>query len=159
MYLLILIITIITVGLAGANSSPNICIARQTGTLVRNVKDCSTYFHCFNEIPILLECPVPQLFNQITGACDLAERVECFTCPEDEFFIDLPVVNECNQFVRCFNNQSEQLICAEGLIFDRQLKMCNYADVDVKCPFEVLCPKIHDSPIFTRDRDNCSKYY
>lgn len=134
----------------------NVCTGHVHNALVRNTQDCGSFYHCFNGAPILSSCPTNQLFNHLTNRCDRAENVECFKCPADQVFIDLPVANECQQFVRCFNNQTEQLTCAQGLAFDRRLQMCNH-QLNVTCPFEVLCPREHDNLIFTRDRDNCAK--
>lgn len=103
-----------------------------------------------------MECPATQLFNHITRQCDTPSNVDCFSCPKDVKFIDVPVSNECRQFVRCFNNQTEQLTCADGLAFDISFKMCNWRTY-VTCFFEVQCPKITQNPIFIRDRNNCAK--
>lgn len=149
------------IGFFGGNvmaAHPNICTGHSTGTLVRNVQNCSTYFHCFNGNPILTNCPAGQLFNHIINECDLASAVKCFQCPKDQYFTDLPVANECNQFIRCFQGEPEHLTCGPGLAFDRSVQMCNLVK-EVKCVFEVLCPPTSVHPIFIRDRTNCSKYF
>lgn len=134
----------------------NVCTGLPHNTRVRNTQDCATYFHCFNGTPILTNCLPNERFDSLTRQCSRADSVECFACPAGELFVDLPVANECQQFVRCFNNQTEQLTCAHDLAFDRKVQMCNHRK-DVVCPFEVLCPREHEAPIFTRDRDDCGK--
>lgn len=136
--------------------TPNICTGLPHNSLVRNTQNCSTYFHCFNGTPIPASCPTNERFDSLSRKCQPAAAVECFKCPADTLFIDIPVANECQQFVRCFNNQTEQLTCANELAFDRKLSMCNHRK-DVVCPFEVICPRFHEAPIFTRDRDDCGK--
>lgn len=153
---MITLIVLCAIGIAHSQHAPNVCTGHPHGTLVRNTQDCSTYFHCFNGNPMLSTCLNNQLFNSITGLCDHPDRVDCFQCPVNAF-IDVPVANECNQFVRCFNNVSEQLTCNTGLAFDRDYLMCNLEAL-VECPFEVMCPREHDNLIFTRDRDNCAKW-
>lgn len=150
-----IIFVLSAIGMAHSQHAANVCSGHPHGTLVRNTQDCSTYFHCFNGNPMLSSCENNQLFNSVTRQCDRPEHVDCFRCP-DALFIDVFVPNECNQFVRCFNNQSEQLTCNTGLAFDRSLTMCNL-ETEVECPFEVTCPRQHDNLIFIRDRDNCAK--
>lgn len=149
------LIVLCTIGVARSQFAPNVCSGHPHGTLVRNTQDCSTYFHCFNGNAMLSTCPPRHLFNSITRLCDLEERVDCFSCPPD-VFVDIFVPNECNQFIRCFRNESEQLTCNTGLAFDRSFQMCNL-ETEVVCPFEVSCPREHHNLIFTRDRDNCAK--
>lgn len=134
----------------------NLCTGHPHLAVVRNVKDCASYYQCYNGNPIVYRCAAQELFDNLSHTCEPADKVDCFECPADEFFIDVPVVNECQQFVRCFNNESQQLTCAEGLLFDRNMQQCNLA-ADVTCPFDVLCPQRNDRLTFIRDRDNCAK--
>lgn len=136
----------------------NVCSGRPHNTLVRNTDDCSSYYHCFNGNPILSSCQHGELFDHLTRQCELASRVDCFQCPTDVAFVDLHVSNECNQFIRCFNNASQQLTCAEGLYFDRELQMCNLKK-HVSCPFEVFCPREQFNLIFTRDSEDCNRFF
>lgn len=142
---------------AAPKTRPNICAGHPNGGSVRNTQNCATFYTCLNGQPILTPCPARQQFNHITGKCDLnLEAVECFQCPEAVGFADIPVINECQQFVRCFNNRSQQATCGAGLAFDRSISLCNRADL-VKCPHETECPRKHARPIFTRHPDDCAK--
>lgn len=136
----------------------NVCTGHAHLALVRNTRDCGSFYQCLNGRPFHNSCGSQLLFNHITRRCEQADKVECFACPADELFIDMPVVNECQQFVRCFNNQSEQLTCAEGLMFDRDAQMCNLR-ANVTCPWEPVCPPRNEDLVFIRDRTNCAKFY
>lgn len=137
---------------------PNICAGHPNDGAVRNTQNCGTFYTCLNGQPIVTPCPARQLFNPVTGKCDVnQDAVECFQCPAPGVgFIDVPVLNECQQFVRCFNNRSQQMTCGAGLAFDRRLALCNEAEL-VACPHETECPRKHPRPIFTRHPDDCAK--
>lgn len=135
---------------------PNICTGHPTGTLVFNAKNCSEFYNCFHGIPIPDACPSGQLFNDIINKCDNAERVECFNCPVNDFN-DIPVPNECSQFVRCSKySDPEQITCSVGLYFDPTVNMCNVAN-KVECKFKARCPKNNEFLVITPDRDTCNK--
>lgn len=154
--LIVLTLLIITVSADFSTFDlPNLCTGLPEGTLVRNTQNCNAYYECFNGKPMLQKCAANELFNHITRKCDMPENVECFSCPIDENYIDIPVPNECNQFIRCYKNQSEQLTCNDGLAFDQKYGMCNLIG-KVICPFTVECPKYHENPIYTRDPEDCS---
>lgn len=153
---MLLIIGTSILGGISANRVANVCTGHSEGTFVQNTQNCSTYYHCFSGNPILTQCPVGQRFNNPIRKCDRADRVDCFECPADVPFLDIPLSNECSQFIRCHNGVSEQLTCSVGLAFDPAYRMCNIED-DVLCHFEVTCPRYDDHLIFFRDRDTCDK--
>lgn len=135
---------------------PNICTGHPDGTLVFNAKNCSGFYNCINGIPVPHACPSGQRFNDIISKCDSAEHVECFECPVNDFN-DIPVPNECSQFVRCSKyGDPEQLTCSVGLYFDPTVKMCNVAN-RVECTFKARCPNNNDLLVITPDRDTCNK--
>lgn len=78
----------------------------------------------------------------------------CFRCPAGQVFIDVPVDNNCIQFVRCFANVARQQTCSDGLLFDPVQRQCNF-DRDVNC----ACPTldIPGFPVMIRDPRNCAK--
>lgn len=156
---LVLILVVVLSDTIYANSSvdlPNICTGLEHGTLVRNTENCSSYYECFNGQPIDRQCIGSELFNHLTRMCDVAENVECFRCPPDKIYVDVPVPNECNQFIRCYKNRTQQLTCNDGLAFDQTYGMCNLIG-KVVCPFTVECPVYHEDPIYTRDPEDCAK--
>lgn len=135
----------------------NVCTGHPHGTLVRNVANCSSYFHCFNGMPLPSQCDAGLLFDHLSRRCVTPDLVDCFQCPRNTQFADVFVPNECQQFVRCFNNVPEQMTCAHGLAFDRSYQMCNL-EGDVACPFTVQCPR-SNLLTFIRHRDDCSRFY
>lgn len=140
----------------GTIAAANICNGLENHSLVRNTQNCSEYYHCIHGTPALDVCPPDKQFNHITGSCDDAENLKCFECPFGVIFVDLPVPNACNQFVRCYNGRPEQLTCADGLAFDQRYAMCNLQEY-VECPFTVECPPNNNELIITRDPQNCAK--
>lgn len=151
---------IASVNCQAPNRPANICSGLPAGVSVRNTQNCGTYYSCQNGLPILTPCPSGQLFNHITRRCDAdRENVECFQCPPTAAGLDLTdvrVPNECQQFVRCSGNRTEQRTCANGLRFDRRLGQCNVEE-RVQCEFEVECPRRTARPMFTRHPGDCAK--
>lgn len=159
----LLVYAVAAAATADAQQQPaNICSGLPVGTAVRNTQSCSTFYSCQqNGRPILTPCPGGQLFNHIDRRCDAnRDAVSCYSCPDSGAasggFADWPVPNECQQFVRCIGNSSEQRTCADGLRFDRRVSLCNRAE-RVPCEFEVECPRQTQQPIFTRHPDDCAR--
>lgn len=146
----------IAIGQIVASNAPNICSGLAPNTFVRNTQNCSTYFECSNGEPKLVKCPGQQLFNSNKRECDAPHNVNCFACPSEPLFIDLPVANECQQFIRCYNKQSKQMTCASGLAFDSKLGVCNLVS-RVACNFIRECQPNVLQPLLTRDAYNCSR--
>lgn len=144
------------IGVAYSQHAQYVCVDEPNGMLVRNTQHCSTYFYCLNGLPILTLCEPHLMYNIYTRKCELAANVDCFKCPEVGYYDVYAASNTCNHFVRCFNGKTEQLTCAPGLRYDRSINKCNLAS-EIDCPFDVWCPLNHDTPIFTRDRDDCAK--
>ena len=103
-----------------------------------------------------MDCPEGLYFDHISKSCGSQHEAGCFKCPEKIMFTDVPVVNECQQFVRCYNQHPEQLTCADGLYFDTKTITCNFKNATV-CEFKVVCPINHSTPIFTRHPSNCAR--
>lgn len=158
--LLPLLLPLLLIQSVAAQQAANICTGLPDGTAVRNTQSCSTFYSCQNGVPILTPCPAGQLFNHINRRCDSnRDQVECYTCPDtgrSSDFADWPVANECQQFVRCFDNRTEQRTCGHGLLFDRSVSLCNLAE-RVPCDYEVECPRRTPKPIFTRHPDDCAR--
>lgn len=140
-----------------ASAEANICTGHPHGTLVRNVANCSSYFNCFNGIPLPAQCEAGLLFDHLSRSCVQPNLVDCFQCPRNILFVDVFVPNECQQFVRCFNDVPQQMTCANGLSFDRSFQMCNL-NAEVSCPFSVQCPN-SNLLSFIRHRDDCARFY
>lgn len=156
MHHIILLLIVVNCITNTSQERPNICTSHSDGTMVFNAKNCTGFYNCINGIPVPDACPFGQLFNDIINKCDSAERVDCFECPVD-VFNDIPVPNECSQFVRCSKyNDPEQLTCSVGLYFDSTVSMCNVAN-KVECTFKARCPNNTELLVITPDRDTCNK--
>lgn len=135
------------------NSSPNICDNHRKYDRIRDYSDCSKYFECIEGTPINRSCERGNKFDPNLRVCS-PDQFECFECPADAFFVDLPVDYECAQFVRCIDGIATHHVCGSGLLFDPILKKCNKRK-DVVC----LCPDVDlpGHPLFVRDWTDCAK--
>lgn len=134
----------------------NACTGHPEGADIRDVTNCSRYYKCIGGQLASATCPEGQLFNDFIGKCDQQHLVECFKCDPDKFFYDLPVPNECQQFIRCHNGKASQKTCSAGLAFDPSIESCNIKSA-VPCPFVVRCPENNEHLIMVADKDSCDK--
>lgn len=146
----------------GASANNNLCANRQVGSFVRDVRDCRDYFSCNEKRQAIPgRCPAPFLFDEVNQKCNFATLVTCFNCPRDQAFVNIPVANTCNEYIRCVHNQPEHRVCPSDLLFDRELRQCNVPDA-VDCAQEPVpeCPATSDpaNPIFFRDPEDCGRY-
>lgn len=133
----------------------NLCSGFRNGDTFADITDCSQFYECEWGNPTLNQCPPNTLFNDSTRKCGPASEAQCFSCPKNAYFIEMPVDYNCMQFIRCFANQPSQHACAYGLLFDPIHRTCNFEE-NVTCACPVI--DIPNRPLFIRDRDNCAKY-
>lgn len=133
----------------------NICTGHEDLDFVRDVTDCRRFFICNNGVPNPIHCDTGFLFDHIQRRCQKQAQVtNCFQCPPNEYFIDMPFDYNCIQFVRCFVGVPEHRTCGGGLLFDPQYRTCNFEkNVTCSCPVE----DIPGQPMFFRDPDDCSR--
>lgn len=132
----------------------NLCSGYRNGDRFRNLRDCSKYYECLHGQPILNTCWSTLRFSDRTRNCEPASEVQCFECPKDEYFIEMPVDYNCMQFIRCFANHASQHSCEYGLLFDPVHRTCNFErNVTCSCPIT----DIPSRPLFIRDRSDCAK--
>lgn len=140
----------------------NVCTNRRIGTFVRDVRDCQAYFFCSPDGSALSgRCTPPYMFDEPRQLCNWDNLVSCFACPAQNF-VNLPVAQQCDQYVRCVNRQPEHRFCPSDLLFDNSLGQCNVPE-SVECesaPAPPPCPAISDpnAPIFIRDEEDCNRY-
>lgn len=142
------------VATARAQEHRNVCIGHTTG-VIRDVGNCRQYFRCSNNNYDLLGCPYNELFNHLLQKCEYTSPAlskQCFSCPKNSTYINLPADFQPQQYVRCFRGIAEQRVCAAGLWFDPQTRTCNLRDRVVGS-----CPPLDrpGEPVFVRDLDNC----
>lgn len=132
-----------------------ICTRRDDGR-ERNVANCQEFIECRSGQATINRCAPGQLYNHISEQCELSNQrlqQQCFACPKNSSFIDLPVDFQPHQFVRCFRGRAEQRVCSEDLLFDPTTRTCNFEKRVVSS-----CPSVDrpNRPVFIRDRDNCA---
>lgn len=132
----------------------NICKKHQNHDRIQDYSDCTKYFECLDGEPKPHTCRKLEQFDPILRECT-SKPIECFKCPSDTFFVDLPVDHECSQFIRCINGKPTHHICDTDLLFDPIRRQCNIR-TEVVCP----CPAIDipGIPLFVRDWNNCGRY-
>lgn len=131
----------------------NICTGVEEGRSIPDYSDCSSFFRCNGGHPTRSTCPSSLQFNRIEERCMLFSQNTCFRCPTGQAFSDVPVDNNCIQFVRCFGNVARQQTCSDGLLFDPVLRQCNF-ERDVYCDCPTL--DIPGWPVMIRDPSNCA---
>lgn len=136
-----------------AQTTTNICTIHPNNDKIQDYSDCTKYILCAKAIPTLQDCEPGTQFHPRLLECT-HQPVDCFKCPSDVFFIDVPVNYACSQFVRCINGIATHHTCESGLLFDPIRRQCNFR-ADVGCP----CPAIdiRGFPLYVRDWIDCSK--
>lgn len=146
---------VVIIGLTGcfAQTTPNICTKHQNLDRIQDVSDCTKYFECVDMQPVERKCEIGKQFDHQLRICT-TEPVDCFQCPSEPFYVDLPVDHECAQFIRCIYGKPTHLICESELLFDPIRQQCNKKNqVICNCP-SIDIPGI---PYFVRDWNDCAK--
>lgn len=93
------------------------------------------------------------IFLLFLGNCDAVTSHQNFPCPITgiHFF---PNEYSCTEYVLCVDGIPYFMECPEGLLFDRVLGECNYAD-KVNC--KVICPS--SGVALIRDPRNRDEYH
>lgn len=140
-------------GIVAQRVVTNICTGVEEGRSIPDYSDCSAFFQCNAGQPTRMTCLTGN-FNRVEERCSLSSQTTCFQCPVGPNFIDVPVDNNCIQFVRCFGNAPRQQTCGDGLLFDPVHGQCNI-EREVSCE----CPTIDipSRPVMFRDPRNCSR--
>lgn len=116
------------------------CAGLPENAFIRDLTKCQSYFRCVGGLLVPGYCVDPWMFNEEIQSCDFKENVDCFSCPTNVMFADLPITTSCTQFVRCINGEPEQLACPNSLYFDPILRECNFANL-VPCDIAAaICP-------------------
>lgn len=143
-----------------ATPPPNICTNRRVGSFVRDVRNCRGYFFCSpNGTAEHHQCGDEWHFDEPRQMCNFPSMVDCFNCPPNGQFANLPVVGMCNQYIRCMGGVPQHRLCPGDLLFDRDRQQCNVA-ASVTCTQVVpqRCPLNSNRPVFFRDEADCSRW-
>lgn len=149
----ILICILFGMALCYAQYNPNICNIHPDNDRIPDYSNCTNYMLCSKGEPISRHCEDEAQFDPILRMCS-HQLVNCFQCPSDTFFVDLPVDYACSQYIRCINGIATHHSCESGLLFDPIRRQCNKKE-EVVCP----CPSVDipGYPLFVRDWSNCGK--
>ncbi|CAF0920315.1 unnamed protein product [Brachionus calyciflorus] len=79
------------------------------------------------------------------------------TCTPSQDFS--PVPNDCTKFYRCANGVLSVFQCSSGLLFDNNLKVCNWPNQVTTCNTNQLQKSCTAANDLTRVENDCSKYY
>ncbi|CAF0939536.1 unnamed protein product [Brachionus calyciflorus] len=114
--------------------------------------DCSKFYRCANDRTFIESCPAGTLFDQNLRVCNWASQVTtCETgsntssdtslnnndistgssCNQAQDLTQVP--NDCGKFYRCGSGILYTEQCPSGLLFDANLKICNWADEVTTC--------------------------
>lgn len=132
-----LLLVVLIVGLIDSFThtvSANICNRHQNHDRIPDYTDCTKYFECLDGQHKHRACRKLEKFDTVLRKCS-SEPVECFKCPSNPIWVDLPIDLECSQFIRCMNGKPTHHLCESDLLFDPIRRQCNNKK-DVVCP----CP-------------------
>lgn len=132
----------------------NICTGFGINQYIPDYSDCTRFFHCDETGTPRHETCINGWHFDLLNGCVTSNTATCFKCPENEYFIDLPIENNCRQFVRCFAGEARQQTCTDGLLFDSARQQCNFQE-HVSCSCSMR--DIPGRPLFYRDPENCAK--
>lgn len=76
----------------------NICTGFEANQRIPDYTDCEQFYECDNlGTPTRYSCSTGFRFDVVSELCINAGLVTCFTCPANQYFVDLPMDRNCNQ--------------------------------------------------------------
>lgn len=133
---------------AGVPEHAPICRKDNHLELYPDITDCSRYFRCEHNYPVLHQCPENLLYDPSLKTCNWEHNVVCMgggqvvppkepvkTCParEDEQRpTHLPHPTDCSKFYKCWNGVPQLQDCPAGQLWNQDMVACDYA-ADVVC--------------------------
>ena len=94
-----------------------------------NPEDCSAFYRCANGRYENQYCPNGLLFDEVTSTCNWPENVDCGECSDGIH----PHATDCTAYYQCAHgHRYPDQYCADGLLFDKSLLVCNWAE-NVEC--------------------------
>ncbi|KAJ9575934.1 hypothetical protein L9F63_007246, partial [Diploptera punctata] len=129
-------------------------VADNVTVLLPNSANCSSFYACAGETPILLECPLDLLYCSEKESCSYANDVNCTysdciqqtvhelrqaddpECPEvaDNVTILLANPNNCSNFYECAYQKPVLFDCPSGLLYCSEKLACSYGN-DENCSY------------------------
>ncbi|XP_037904525.1 fibrillin-3-like [Hermetia illucens] len=104
---------------------------------------CLSFFKCTGNTVHLFTCPPGLIFNSTTGACDYTHSTKCYDhkgqrvgnppCKGDATGTLVEnVQTRCQSFYICNNNEAVEQFCQDGMLFNAETKVCDWA-YNVRC--------------------------
>ncbi|XP_077287518.1 uncharacterized protein LOC143912161 [Arctopsyche grandis] len=145
-----------TGGTSTTTGKPPLCPAVDgvNATLLPHESDCSKFYYCEFGKPVEFNCPAGLHFNPILSVCDWPLSAGCKTVgtttttpiPTSTTTESVDDVcsncdlntrywgdsKNCSKYWFCVSGKRQSAICPPGLLFDRQISMCNLSSM-VKC--------------------------
>ncbi|XP_022196949.1 protein obstructor-E isoform X2 [Nilaparvata lugens] len=145
---------------------------------------CDKYFKCDNGVSELKTCGNGLAFDDtdpkyLKENCDYIHNVDCGDrrtlepavstphCPR--LYGIFPDDSKCDTFWNCWNGEASRYQCSPGLAYDREARVCMWADQVPECKIEEVangfnCPapgEVSNAGSFSRHPhpDDCRKYY
>ncbi|XP_053671539.1 protein obstructor-E isoform X1 [Anopheles nili] len=145
---------------------------------------CDKYWKCDNNVAELKTCGNGLAFDAsdskyLTENCDYLHNVDCgdrtqleppISTPHCERLYGIfPDAAKCDVFWNCWNGEASRYQCSPGLAYDRDARVCMWADQVPECKNEEVangftCPaagEISNAGSFSRHAhpEDCRKYY
>ncbi|XP_050067417.1 probable chitinase 10 [Anopheles maculipalpis] len=136
-----------------ATDPESFCLAADPNfpSFVKSPSDCSEYYICVDQKPILQKCTAGRYWNAALRYCDDPEKVSCEhdrildpqdvcqrTTINDISFTASPT--SCGEYYLCFQRKPFLMHCAPGSHWNFKTKQCDVAAV-VKCKIQTT--KVH----------------
>lgn len=147
-------------------------------------QQCDKYWKCDGQVPELKTCGNGLAFDDTDAKflkenCDYLHNVDCGSrsqleppvgtphCPR--LYGIFPDEQKCDVFWNCWNGEASRYQCSPGLAYDRDARVCMWADQVPECKVEEVangfnCPApgdVTNTGSFSRHAhpDDCRKYY
>lgn len=144
-------------------TNPTVCGNLQSG-FVNDPTSCPAYYTCVNGLGYPQTCTEGFHFNPDIGACDYPKPdgscAGIIACPPGGEYELFPIDGSCVNFQLCFLGKGSIESCAEGLQFDKTLKICDLIE-RVQCVDTSDCPlaDVPGAPVFIAHPTDCTKYH
>ena len=142
------------------SSSPaggvNLCQGVKDYIFLTDITNCSNYYICVNEQPILQTCGANMYFHEPSQACNY-NKATCLTCDPAKLSVH-PLVKTCNKYVMCYAGQPILRQCCDDLQVDAN-GICNLP-TKVDCVAN-QCNIQNDAGniVYIPSQADCSSYY
>ncbi|KAM7355568.1 protein obstructor-E-like [Cochliomyia hominivorax] len=153
---------LLAVALLGAFSCSqaeiNICQGAADNLFLPVLNNCSAYYVCMGEMPILRVCKTGTLFDARSQACTYPEKAQCIkncTSALSSFCYD----RTCTKYVLCYAGTPVVRECIDGLQYNAETDRCDFPQY-VDC-VDDMCT-IFNNPkniTFIGSKAACDKYY